>query len=199
MKALLLTVTALLLGACASAPVTRLHSLLPPPAATGTSASAAAAPALPGWELASVTLPAQVDQPQWLVRLADDSLVLLEHERWVAPLGDEIRSALTSQMSAALATLPPGPRWRVNLDVTRLDAMLARFSRWEVTWTLQRAGAAQPTLHCRAAFEQAATGGLAALAVAHRANVARLGDVLAADIKRVWATPEGAHADCVAR
>ena len=59
-------------------------------------------------------------------------------------------------------------------------------------------GAAMPALRCQGQFEQPAMGGLAALAVAHRANVAKLGEVLAADLRRVAALPEGARAGCVA-
>ena len=196
------------LAGCGTAPPTRLHSLLPAPAPAAAAAPAAAigTPAAASWELAGVNVPAQVDQPQWLVRLADDSLVALEHDRWVAPLTDEIRGALVQHITAALQTAPlrnavlavPAPRWRINVEVTRLDAAPGRYSRWDVAWTLQRVGATAPALRCRGVFEQAAAAGLPALAAAHRANMARLGDALAADLRRLSALPEGSRADCAA-
>ena len=191
-----------LLAGCGTAPQTRLHSLMPAPAATAV-AVVVTAPEPEAWELLSVAVPAQVDQPQWLVRRADDSLVALEFERWVAPLADEIRAALVLHISTALAAVPlrpstVGPRWRISVDVTRLDAALGRASRWDATWALQHVGVAQPALRCHGQFEQAAAGGLPALAVAHRTNVAKLGEVLAADLRRVSALPEGARANCAA-
>ena len=47
-----------------------------------------------------VSVPPQVDQPQWLVRAPDDSLQMLEQERWAAPLRDEIRSAVAERLIA---------------------------------------------------------------------------------------------------
>lgn len=188
---------------CGTAPPTRLHSLLPSPAAASASATVISTPAAASWELAGISLPAQVDQPQWLVRLADDSLVSLEHDRWVAPLTDEIRGALAQHITAALQAAPlpnvvPAARWRMGVEVMRLDAAPGRYSRWDVAWTLQRAGAATPALRCRGVFEQAAAAGLPALAAAHRANVARLGATLAADLRRISTLPEGSRADCAA-
>ena len=199
--ALVLALGSLLTG-CGTAPQTRLHSLMPAPAATA-AAVVVTAPEPQAWELLSVAVPAQVDQPQWLVRRADDSLVALEFERWVAPLTDEIRGALMQHISAALVSAPlrpsaVGARFRISVDVTRLDAAIGRTSRWEAAWAMQRMGAAMPALRCQGQFEQSAAGGLPALAVAHRTNVAKLGEVLAADLRRVAALPEGARAGCVA-
>jgi uncharacterized protein len=189
-----------MLAGCASAPQVRLHTLMPPPTAAAPAAVRLAAAAPLRYELLSVGLPAQVDQPQWLVRRADDSLVVLEFERWAAPLTDEIRAALVHHIDAGLASTPlpaaAGAGWRISLDITRLDAALGRVSRWDAAWTLQRAGAAQPLLRCRGQFEQPAGTGLAALASAHRANVAKLGEVLAADLRRVAVLPDNARADC---
>ena len=199
--ALVLALGSLLAG-CGTAPQTRLHSLMP--AAAGAAAAiVVTTPEPQPWELLSVAVPAQVDQPQWLIRRADDSLVALEFERWVAPLTDEIRGALMQHIGAALVSAPlrpsaVGARFRISVDVTRLDAAIGRASRWEAAWALQRMGAAMPALRCQGQFEQPAMGGLAALAVAHRANVAKLGEVLAADLRRVAALPEGARAGCVA-
>ena len=50
--------------------------------------------------LEPIRVPAQVDQPQWLVRLPDDSLAVLEQERWASPLRDELREALLEQLAA---------------------------------------------------------------------------------------------------
>ena len=76
-------------------------------------------------------VPAQVDQPQFVVRRADDTLAVLEQERWIAPVQDEIRAALIEHLSVRLG--PPGaaPRagardWRVAIDVQRFDSAPGR-------------------------------------------------------------------------
>ena len=173
-----------LMVACASVPTVRLHSLLEP----GTAFTVAAA--APSWELLTVTLPAQVDQPQWLVRGANGQPVVLEQERWVAPLGEEMRALLGQRIVAAALPITP-QRWRIGVDVTRFDALWGRAAQLEATWTVQTlGGAATPVLRCRSSFEAAAAPDMTSLAAAHRANVARLGDVLAAALK------QGASASC---
>ncbi len=64
-------------------------------------------------------MPAQVDQPQWLVQLGDDSLAVLEQERWASPLRDEFRQALLEELivgqgaiDARTQPAPAAPRRR---------------------------------------------------------------------------------------
>lgn len=191
MMALLLA--ALLLGACTALPPTRFYSLLPAPAAAAT-APQALAPTL-AWELLPVTVPVQVDQPQLVVRMADDSLAVLEHDRWIAPLADEMRAALSQHIGRGLAqtTAPAAGRWQLSVDVLRLDSMLGRQARLEVQWLLQPVHTAPtgPGLRCHAVYEQAVAGGVPALAQGHRMALAQLGNALVAALRAsaVGATP----------
>ena len=73
-----------LLAACSSTP-TQYLTLVPPAARSAPDSANALGPAL-----LSVTIPSQVDQPQLAIRRADGSMTLLETERWIAPLSDEI-------------------------------------------------------------------------------------------------------------
>jgi len=167
---------ALCLVSCASnAPPPRYHTLLAAPAG----AAASATPARP-WQLLPVLVPAQVDRPQWVVRTGDDSLAVLEQERWIAPLGDEIAAALTDVLGRRLG--PPSlasDTWRVRVDVQRFDSVPGRLARLAVTWALQAPGATAVALNCGRTLEQQATGGYAALAAAHREAVAKLGAEIA--------------------
>lgn len=106
---------ALLVGGCASAPVVRWHSLSAPadvPAAPLGNAVSAAAAGATRWlvQLTVLRVPAAVDQPQWLVRLPDDTLRLLEDERWAAPLRDELRAALVQGLVARWGAADAGGR-----------------------------------------------------------------------------------------
>lgn len=169
---------AVLLASCSSAPTVRYHSLMP---------AAGAAPAASGlnWVIDAVTIPAQVDQPQWLVRMSDDSLRLLEQERWAAPLADELRGALSESVARRIGA-PAAVRsaaakgWRVRVDVQRLELAPARHAALVVDWSVGSGGS--PDLRCRDVQQRSVGAGFDALAAAQRDAVAALGERIAAAI-----------------
>ena len=163
----------LVLVACGSAPTTHFHSLMPAP---GTGAARAAAK---GWELLPVSVPVQVDQPQWVIRQPDDTLAVLENERWAAPLGDEIRAALAERLRERLPALRHAAGWRITIDVQRFDSLPGQRAHLEAEWSLRAADATGAALRCRSVSDEPATAGYAALAAAHRVALQRLGDTLA--------------------
>ena len=170
---------------CTSTPVTRFHTLMPaePPAAAASGAPAAR-PRL-AFVLEPIRLPAQVDQPQWFVRLPDDTVAVLEQDRWTSPLQDELRQALLERLATrwGAATMRPapgsGPPLRVTLDLRRFDSVLGREARIDGSWTLTAGeGSAVRVSQCEWAWREPAAIGTEALAAAHRRIVARLGDAL---------------------
>ena len=167
------------LGGCA-APITHFHSLLAPPAAT-----VPASPVVSRWDLLPVTVPAQVDQPQWVVRMPDQTLAVLENERWAAPLPDEIRAALAERLRLAPSAAVQARSWRIAVDVQRFDSVPGRFARLQVEWSLRETDGGTIRMRCRQGFEQAAGNSYPALAAAHRALVQQLGDVLAGALRRL--------------
>lgn len=179
-----LAFSAALLAACGSTPPTRYHSLLAPPPQPGPGVVARAVPAPPlRFEVLPVRVPVQVDVPQLVVRLPDDALAVLEYERWVAPLADEIRALLTLRIERGLADAPApvaaaDRRWRVRVDVQRFDALLGRAAAVQLRWVLQQAGG-EPVLRCQASYEQPVSAGAAALVAGERALFDRLGDAIA--------------------
>lgn len=175
----------ILIGACSSVSPPRFHTLMPVPASTAAMIAPAGAVA---WEVLPVTIPAQVDQPQWVVSTADGSLAVLEQERWIAPLGEEIRAAvaerLTQHLGTPSAAVEPGKVWRIRIDVQRFDSAPGREVRLEATWTLSTSAAPAAVLRCRSDFVQAiGAGGYPALASGHRQDVVRLADTVAEALK----------------
>ena len=180
---------AVLASGCAEAPVTHFHTLLPAAGGGTVATGAAPAPAPNGvaWTLAPVNVPAQVDRPQWVVRGVGETIAVLENERWVAPLADELRAAVAERLTARLggpggvspATSPGAAARQVRIAVQRLDGAPGRYARLDATWTLVSADAAVPALACRSMLEQPVAAGYAALADGHRGNVARLADAIA--------------------
>ena len=194
-------IAALLAGAACGVAPPRFHTLLPlsaaPVPATTPSTSAAA---LPRWELLPVAVPVQVDQPQMVVRMLDDTIALLEEDRWIAPVADEIRAAvglrIAQQLAEAGATggsnlgSNAGPdstgvagaaakRWLLAIEVQRFDSAVGRQVRLEAVWSLRATDSTVPALRCRSVLAQAVGTGVPALAASQRALVAQLGAAMA--------------------
>ena len=166
-----------LLAACSSPAPPRFHSLLAAPG----SVRAVASPVQVAWQLLPVSIPAQVDQPQFVVRRADDTFTVLEQERWVAPLNEEVRAALAEQLTGVLgpagsAPAAGGKDWRIHVDVQRFDSTPGR-TMLVAQWALLANGD-RPALRCRSVLEQAVGAGMPALAGGHRAALAQLGTAI---------------------
>ena len=180
-----IVIALLALAACsASAPPVRLHSLMPAELALREAVRPAIAIALE-----PIRVPAQVDQPQWLVRLPDDSLAALEQERWASPLSDELRQAMLEELGARYGAIEGRSAagvsvLRVGVEVRRFDSFPGREARIEAIWTVS-VGAAAPVLQCAALMREPATAGLPALAAAHRRTVVRLADAIGASLVAV--------------
>ncbi|MBN3767974.1 AMP-binding protein, partial [Burkholderia sp. Ac-20365] len=78
-----------------------------------------------------VGIPAQLDQQQMVVRSGTGAARILDNERWVAPLGDELRAALSSalveQLGARNVTGLPRPS---NQTVMSIRTQVRRFDAW---------------------------------------------------------------------
>lgn len=140
MKSLLSLLAVTLLAGCASVTAPSYYTL---------SAPASAPPAATArWiDVLAVSVPAQVDMPQLVVRQGDASLALLERQQWASPLDAEIRGALVAALAAQgirdTHALPPPaevPLYRLKLDLQVFETMPGRAVRWEGAWSLRGAG-----------------------------------------------------------
>ena len=184
---LLVAVAAAVLAGCSSAPVVRYHSLMP---VDVPSRAAAASPSTIAIVLEPVRVPAQVDQPQWLVRLGDGTMAVLEQDRWASGLGDEFRQALREQLIAGHGATEARPgagagSIRVGVDVRRFESIVAREARTEGSWTLSSSEATGARVwRCEWFLREPAAAGTMPLAVAHRRAVARLGDSIGEALRK---------------
>jgi uncharacterized protein len=170
------------IAACGTAPPVHLQTLMPAALSPRDESAAASRAALPV-VLEAVSLPAQVDQPQWLVRLPDGSVATLEQERWASPLRDEFRQALLEELVVHVGivearTRLPGAALpvRIAVDVRRFDSIPGQEARIEGSWTLTSGAATVLPWHCEWLLREPADAGVAALAAAHRRAVVRLAD-----------------------
>ncbi len=190
--ALAVCVAAALAGCAAQAP-TRFHRLLPSEMPRAIAAAASAAPGRPAASvpitLAPVRVPIQVDQPQWLVRVPDGSLQLLEQDRWAAPLRDELHAAVLEALSlrwnasdTRTSAGGPAPAWRIVVDVTRFESVLGREARIEARWSIAGTAPGAPSLACESVLREAADTPMA-IGQGHQRAVARLADAIGAPLQ----------------
>jgi uncharacterized protein len=181
---------------CASPPAIHYYTLVAP---SGKPAASAGSAPLP-FELLPVGVPAQVDQEPLVVRPAGgDAMLPLGNERWIAPLADELRSAVSAHIAEAIGAVdvtdlprPPGTTvLRIKIDVRRFDAVMASHTDLEASWSLRPLTTRdEPVVAlCASRIREpvaAAESSAAALVRAHQRAVARMAGQIAEAATR-WA------------
>ncbi|WAH56320.1 PqiC family protein [Pseudomonas silvicola] len=181
------------LAACSSAP-THYYTLVP------TAPQHAAPVAAPGFqfEMLSVRMPVQVDQPQLVVRQSGGGLAILETERWGAPLADEFHDALAGQLEQKLGTrdlagLPKAtdkPVVSLQTDVRRFDSLPGQYALIDVVWSLsQRSdGQKRRSLTCGSVIREPSGVSMDELVLAHQKAIGQLATQIARAANG-WACP----------
>ena len=166
---LLAVLAVLTLTGCAS-PQVRFHTLMPAPGQQPVADGQA------DISVTSVTVPAQVDRSELVVRKDASELVVLSSDWWGASLSEEIRSAL-------IAGFGPGgtaaPRVELRLQVTRFDSVAGQAAWLEARyWVTARKGEGDRRLSCSVRLRTAASasdgGAVESLVLAQQDNLRTL-------------------------
>ena len=172
------------LAGCASVPIN--YYTLVPSNSTAATTTIVKSPAF-AFDLESVSVPLQVDQPQLVVRQAGAAIALVETERWIAPLGDEIRDAIASDLVAShsgenLGGLPQGDRKlvKIRVDLRRFDSDPGMQASITAAWSLRRAPGNAAALSCSSRISEPVDAGYNALVQGHQRALARLAAAIAA-------------------
>lgn len=176
------------LAACGSSPPARYYTLQAP-------AGGAAGAGNAGFmiEVLPVIVPAQADQPQIMLRTGAGSIAPLYSDRWSAPLGDELRSALSDGLTRELGALdvrvvrPPAetPVWRIQADVQRFDLSTDGPAVLDVTWRARPISLKGQALICRSVITVPAAGAdVPKLVAAQQQAAALLARTIASGIRR---------------
>lgn len=181
----------LTLAACSSAPI-HFHTLVPPvPEGTTASGMAATYRIL----VAPVDVPASVDQPQIVVRQGQGSMALLENQQWIAPLGDEIRTAISDELSRrlhaqdiyGLAASHDKPVYRVKIDIKRFESVPSQYTLLSAAWSVAATGKTDDdkgqALGCTSSIREPVGAGYDALVAGHQQGLKALADKVAAGIQ----------------
>lgn len=181
------------LAACSSAP-THYYTLVP---TAPVQRQAVTAPAFQ-FEMLGVRMPVQVDQPQMVVRQSAGGLMILETERWGAPLADEFHDALAGQLELKLGTrnlagLPKAadkPVVSLQTDVRRFDSLPGQYALIDVVWSLSQRSEGQKrrSLTCASVIQEPAGVSMDALVLAHQKAIGQLAGQIARAANS-WACP----------
>ena len=172
------------IAGCSTAP-SRFYSL--DSTATADSSPAARASVMVG----PVTIPASVDQPEFVVRVAANRVEVDEFNRWVSPLGDGIARAVAGDLvvllgspdvaAAQLANFSPD--YRVTIDVQRFESIRGDAAVVEAVWTVRKTAGGETRSGRTVAREPVQGQGFDALAAAHSRALAKMSADIAAAIR----------------
>ncbi|PVX98001.1 PqiC family protein [Paraburkholderia unamae] len=210
-------VMAAALAGCGS-PASRFYTLSPTDDGARTTAAAAPSAGNAPWliALAPVDVPPQVAKLQLVVQTDASQVRVLEQERWASLPGDEIRRALSGDLTQQLGTIdvygsphPEGvPVYRVSVNVQRFESWPGSHALIDAVWSV-RALDTQTVLTCRTVLNEPVGDGYDALVVGHRRAVADLSQSIASGVRTLAAAPRvstatsgaksAAHAKPVAR
>jgi hypothetical protein len=93
-----------------------------------------------------VSVPAAVDRPQIVVRLAPNQVAIDEFHRWASPLPDAIARVVAENLAAMLGTphvtvfsrpTAAGARYRVQIDVLRFESAPGEAATLDAVWTVR--------------------------------------------------------------
>lgn len=138
-----------------------------------------------------VSVPASVDRPEIVVRLAENQVRVDELNRWVSPLGDAIARTVSGNLSALLgtpdvATAPLAnfqPVYRVTIDVQRFDSAPGESATLDAVWVVRRTSGGAARSGRTTAREAVQGEGYGALAAAHSRAIATLSEDVAGAIR----------------
>ncbi|PCE25635.1 hypothetical protein BWP39_13995 [Paraburkholderia acidicola] len=181
------------LAACSSPP-SRFYTL-GSDATTAPARSAAHAQFL--IEVPPVDVPAQVAKTSFVVQTGANQVDVLEQTRWASLPGDEIRRALSVDLTQRLGTIdvagtayPDGvPVYRVSVNVQRFESWPGSHALIDAVWSV-RAVRTQAVMTCRSIISEPVTGGYDALVEGHRRAVQDISAQIATAVGALAAAPQ---------
>jgi uncharacterized protein len=142
-----------------------------------------------------VNLPAAVDRPQLVVQRGDHEVQILEHQRWAAPLKQEIPRLIAERIEAAtgrrVVVYPEPsaspPAFTIHLTVVRFDTNPAQGVTVETTWDIKTVNSG--TIHSGQSVqsEVIVSEEYGLFVGAHAQALTRIGDEIAATLQSLAA------------
>ena len=175
----------ILAAGCATTPPARFHSL---------SASALPAPVVSDLSVSvgPVSIPAEVDRPQFVVATAANQLRLDDFNHWASPLQEDLSSVIADNLAALLGssrvtrfpkTSSADADFRVSIEVTRFESVPGQWATLDAAWTVRRTADGVVQRHRTSVREPVPDNSFEALAAAHSRAAARLSQGIAEAVR----------------
>lgn len=181
---------------CSSTPV-HYHTLVAPP--RGAVVSPSHAPF--ALDVLPVSIPAQLNQADLVVRRGATSVDIVDSERWASPFSDEVRTALSAELTRQLGTYDiggltsstDGPLVRVKVQVRRFDAWPGETVQIEADWRVTFTGSGTKPLTCATSLSATAPHDYAGLVLAQQSVLHGLASEIGTGI---IAAMQNQHVEC---
>ena len=176
---------ALLVGACGTTAPSRFYTL-------DSAVTPGPAPAAPySVMIGAVSIPATVDQPQFVVQVAANRVEVDEFHRWAAPLNDSIARAVTGDLAAQLGTTNVAtaqlsnftPDYVVTIEIQRFESTRGRTALIEAIWAVRKTVTGETLSGRTTAREDVQGDTFDALAAAHSRALATVSNDIATAIR----------------
>jgi uncharacterized protein len=186
-----------LLAACASSPTSNFYTLAGASANPGGGAQQASSSNAPFFfELAPVDMPQQVARNQLVVQTSAAQVKVLEDERWASLPADEVRRALSADLTQRLGSIdvygtsyPPGATvYRVKVNVQRFESWPGAQAVIDAVWSVRTTGS-DSVMTCRTVAREPVATGYDALVGGHRKAVDEIAGAISAGVRGLSAMP----------
>ena len=189
----LLSAASLLAAGCGTPPPLKFYTL----AATATSTAAPPASSIV-IAVGPVTVPSEVDRPEFVVSTGPNEVRLDDFNRWAAPLQDGLTRAIAENLVTIVGTprvvrypqtLATDPDYRVAVEVRTFESTPGKSAALDAVWTVRRLKDGKSQTGRTSAREAVSGSGYDALAAAHSRGVARLSEDIAGAMRALQAAP----------
>ena len=183
-KLIVIAFVAIVTAGCASAPA-KFYTLNSTAKGDGTSAANYAVVVGP------VTVPAEVDRPQFTVQVAPNRVAVDEFNRWAAPLNENIARVIAGDLATLLGTprvatgslVSFNPDYRVTVDIQKFESVPGKSVQIEAVWVVRKTAGGVSLSGRTIASWPVPDGSFDALAAAHSRALAKMSSDIAAAIR----------------
>jgi uncharacterized lipoprotein YmbA len=156
-----------------------------------TATAGAPLPARAAVMVGAVTVPAGVDQPQFVVQVAPNRVEVDEFNRWASPLTDGIARAVAGDLAVQLGTPEVAtvqlanfdPSYVITIEVQRFESVRGQTATVEAVWAVRKTATAETRSGRTIARETVQGDSYDALAAAHSRALATVSGDIAATIR----------------
>ena len=139
-----------------------------------------------------VSIPAEVDRPQFAVKIAPNRVSIDEFNRWAEPLDGNIARVIAGDLAVLLGTpkvvaVPLAnfdPAYRVTIDIQKFESLPGKSAQIEAVWVVRKSAGGIPVPGRTSVTEPVTEDGFDALAAAHSRALGKVGIDIAAAIRK---------------